>query len=98
MIKRQSATILVSTIIIMGVLSSVFLLQNVAFNAQLRARSVLIELTVIDNIQLQASLKYSQQKAHNQTVGEANVIVTGDKLLINYNGTRYTRQLLVKPT
>ena len=50
--NKKNAYVLVPTIFVLGALSALFILQNMAFNQQLRAQTHLVEIAKIDKIQM----------------------------------------------
>ena len=62
--NKKNAYVLVPTIFVLGALSALFILQNMAFNQQLRAQTHLIEIAKIDKIQMIVS---TQVYKNNET-------------------------------
>lgn len=94
--KSHSGTIFVSTIIIMGILSGLFLLQNAAFNAQLGARAKIMTLAKIETIQLKSSLAHHRDKQSNLKIDHAQIVIVESDIFIRLGGKTYVRKLLVK--
>nr|WP_263431492.1 hypothetical protein [Leuconostoc gasicomitatum] len=93
--KKRQASILVSSLILLGLLGGVMVLQNIAFNAQLKSRSQMIVLTKLDQIQLQASLAYHKSHHQNDKFGHVKTTVVKNNIVIELGNKTYTRELLV---
>lgn len=96
MFRKKQASIVVSTLMLLGALGGVLVLQNSAFNAQLKARSHMIVLTKLDQIQLQASLAYHKSNQKSQDFGNVKTTVAANNITIKLGRDTYTRELLVK--
>lgn len=95
MFKKKQASIAVSALILLGLLGGVVILQNIAFNAQLKSRAQMIILTRLDQVQLQASLAYHKSNYQNQHFGDVQTTVVKDHIVIKIGNETYTRELLV---
>ncbi|API71551.1 MULTISPECIES: hypothetical protein [Leuconostoc] len=94
--NKKNAYVLVPTILVLGALSTLFILQNMSFNQQLRARAHLIEMAKIDKIQMIVSTQVYKHNATKFNFDEAKVTIM-DKQIKIYLGKRiYQRELLVK--
>ncbi|MFH0349997.1 hypothetical protein ACG92U_09980 [Leuconostoc citreum] len=63
---RVEATITVTTVIMLAMLSFGLLLQNNAFNAQLSNRRQMILAVELDRLQLEASLEFAKSGHRHQ--------------------------------
>jgi len=95
MIKKRRASVLVSSLVLLGLLGGVMILQNITFNAQLKSRSQMIILTKLDQIQLQASLAYHKSNHQNRKFGHVKRTVVKNNIVIELGNKTYTRELLV---
>lgn len=94
--NKKNAYILVPTIFVLGALSALFILQNMAFNQQLRAQTHLIEIAKIDKIQMIVSTQVYKNNETKFNFDEAKVTVINKQIKIDLGKRIYQRELLVK--
>ncbi|QEA59427.1 hypothetical protein FGL74_06845 [Leuconostoc koreense] len=94
--NKKNAYVLVPTILILGTLSMLFILQNMAFNQQLRAQTHLIEIAKIDKIQMNVSTQVYKNNTTKCHFDEAKVTVVDKQIKIDLGNRIYQRDLLVK--
>ncbi|MGO0154791.1 hypothetical protein ACTL31_04245 [Leuconostoc mesenteroides] len=94
--NKKNAYVLVPTILILGTLSMLFILQNMAFNQQLRAQTHLIEIAKIDKIQMNVSAQVHKNNTTKFHFDEAKVTVIDKQIKIDLGNRIYQRELLVK--
>lgn len=94
MIKRQRGAVFGSALIILAILGSLMVLQNIAWHAQLQTRQQLTVMAQLDTIQFKASTLYSKTQQTTFNLAGASVTVQDDDLRIRLGQTTYTRALL----
>ena len=94
MIKRQRGAVFGSALIILALLGSLMVLQNVAWHAQLQTRQQLTVMAQLDTIQFKASILYAKTQQTTFNLAGASVTVQDDNLRIRLGQTIYTRALL----
>lgn len=94
MIKRQRGAVFGSALIILALLGSLMVLQNVAWHAQSQTRQQLTVMAQLDTIQFKASILYAKTQQTTFNLAGASVTVQDDNLRIRLGQTIYTRALL----
>ncbi|MCS8585365.1 hypothetical protein [Leuconostoc mesenteroides] len=94
--NKKNAYVLVPTIFVLGALSALFILQNMAFNQQLRAQTHLVEIAKIDKIQMIVSTQIYKNNETKFNCDEAKVTVINKQIKIDLGKRIYQRELLVK--
>ena len=92
--KRQQGAIFGATFIILALLGSLMLLQNVAWHAQIQTRQQLTIMAQLDALQFRASLIFAETQQTTFRLADADITVQGDDLRIRWGQTTYTRALL----
>lgn len=94
MIKHQRGAVFDSALIILALLGSLMVLQNVAWHAQLQTRHQLTVMAQLDTIQFKTSILYTKTQKTTFNLAGASVTVQDDNLRIRLGQTIYTRALL----
>lgn len=94
--RKKEAYVLVTTVIILGALSTVFVLQNIAFNEQLRAQAKLIQLTKINVLQARLSLLYATNGDKSLMFDGIMATVDDQEICVSIQGRQLKVPLLVK--
>jgi len=92
--KRQRGAVFGSALIILALLGSLMVLQNIAWHAQLQTCQQLTVMAQLDIIQFKASTLYAKTQQTTFNLAGANVTVQDDNLRIRLGQTTYTRALL----
>lgn len=94
--SRKQAYVLVTAVTILGALSTVFVLQNIAFNEQLRAQSKLMQLTKINLLQARLSLSYATNGDKSLTIDSMVSTVVHQEICVSVHDRCVKVPLLVK--
>ena len=91
---RVEATITVTTVIMLAMLSFGLLLQNNAFNAQLSNRRQMILAVELDRLQLETSLEFAKSGHRHQKIDQHDIMIERQKITIKIGSRYHNRDLL----
>lgn len=95
--KRNQAYTLINSVIILGMLATIFGLQNLLFQAQLKAQNNLIAIKRLEIIQLKSSCYYNKTHRQQFMMNGCQISVEGHDIIIeNPQNKKVVRELITK--